>query len=361
VYLDGWFDHLALTPQLQFNADQLDHVPHDCDVIGITFYSTNWKDCKNTIDQLLPRTRKLLANFSEPTTCFGENWEYVPIWHGTPNWENIPNRDISTSFCDFLMTLPPDPRLHVFADVKFNPGFGHPGFENIVSWFVYPDNIYVSQPWGAELIKKINKNFDKPKRFDCLLGGKRGHRDIIQSHYIKSHCRDHIVFTYYDRDTRLGIWDLEQYHVYLGRESQRPPNSQLHTAQPHAILPVGIYNQTYYSIVAETTCYNEYSQYTEKVAKPMLAGRPFVAFCGQHYLANLRDLGFQTFGDVIDESYDSVENLDQRMAAAWQQVEWLCAQDPQEVYRALDSVLTHNREHFLETDWHAAIRRHLQF
>ena len=353
VYLDGWFDQLAPRPQPQLDPDRLDDIPNDCDIIGITFYSTNWEDYRKTINQLLPKTQKLLVNFSEPTTWFDAPQQHVSV-------ADL-GQYTAVNFCDFLKTLTPDPRLCVFSDVKFHQGFEYPGFENVVSWFVYPSNLYVSQPWGAELIKKINKNFDKPKRFDCLLGGKREHRDIIQSHYIKSHCRDHIVFTYYDRDTRLGIWDpgLDQYCVYMGHEQQRPPDSQLHPAQPHAILPVGIYNQTYYSIVAETTCYNKYSQYTEKVAKPMLAGRPFVAFCGQHYLAGLRELGFQTFSSVIDESYDREEDLDQRLAAAWQQVEWLCDQDPQEVYHALESVLEHNRQHFLSTDWHAAIRRHL--
>jgi hypothetical protein len=110
--------------------------------------------------------------------------------------------------------------------------------------------------------------------------------------------------------------------------------------------------------VAETTAENSYNQYTEKVAKPIVAGRPFVAFAGQHYLANLRHLGFKTFESVIDESYDSIANLRERMQAAWYQVEWLCAQDPAHIYGELHDVLQHNHEHFLSTDWHSTIRKH---
>jgi hypothetical protein len=110
--------------------------------------------------------------------------------------------------------------------------------------------------------------------------------------------------------------------------------------------------------VAETTTENSYNQYTEKVAKPIIAGRPFVVFAGQHYLSNLRHLGFKTFESIVDQNYDSIANLRDRMQAAWTQVEWLCEQDPEHVYRELHDVLQHNRQHFLTTDWHKAIRKH---
>ena len=104
-------------------------------------------------------------------------------------------------------------------------------------------------------------------------------------------------------------------------------------------------------IVAETTAYNEYSQFTEKVAKPIVALRPFVAFCGQHYLKNLKRLGFQTFGDVIDETYDAVADAGQRFNLAWNQVEHLCQEDPQQILEKLLPTLEYNKNHFLSTDW----------
>ena len=110
--------------------------------------------------------------------------------------------------------------------------------------------------------------------------------------------------------------------------------------------------------MAETTTENKYSFYNEKVAKPIIASRPFVAFAGQHYLSNLRHLGFKTFESVVDQSYDAIADMRQRMTAAWAQVEWLCAQDPAHIYGELYDVLQHNHEHFLTTDWHSAIRKH---
>ena len=79
------------------------------------------------------------------------------------------------------------------------------------------------------------------------------------------------------------------------------------------IVPLRIYNQTAYTLVAETNFSNHYSFYTEKSTKPILARRLFVTLGGQHQLANLRGLGFRTFGDVIDESYDVELNDFERM------------------------------------------------
>ena len=38
--------------------------------------------------------------------------------------------------------------------------------------------------------------------------------------------------------------------------------------------------------------------------------------------ATLRDMGFKTFGDIIDESYDEIEAPIERHAAALDQLKW---------------------------------------
>ena len=44
--------------------------------------------------------------------------------------------------------------------------------------------------------------------------------------------------------------------------------------------------------------------FTEKTAKCLAAGRPFVLMAGQHSLQNLQAQGYKTFGNIIDENYD---------------------------------------------------------
>jgi len=59
-------------------------------------------------------------------------------------------------------------------------------------------------------------------------------------------------------------------------------------------------------VVAESDVFN-YHWLTEKVAKPLATGKPFVLLGGRHSLRLLRAWGFATFDNIIDESYDDEE------------------------------------------------------
>jgi hypothetical protein len=119
------------------------------------------------------------------------------------------------------------------------------------------------------------------------------------------------------------------------------------------IVPLRIYNQTAYTLVAETNYSNHYSFYTEKSVKPILARRLFVTLGGQHQLRNLRQLGFHTFGNVIDESYDVVEANQDRFKSAMDQVAYLQTQDQEEILAKIKPICEHNFNRMLSVDWYA--------
>ena len=75
------------------------------------------------------------------------------------------------------------------------------------------------------------------------------------------------------------------------------------------------YDSTYFSIVSETTTYSKYSLHvTEKTFKPISYRHPFVVFGQTGTLAYLHELGFETFENLFDESYDLVEDQPTRLA-----------------------------------------------
>jgi hypothetical protein len=112
-----------------------------------------------------------------------------------------------------------------------------------------------------------------------------------------------------------------------------------------------VFNDTAYSIIAETDHDNTLSFFSEKTAKPLIARRLFVAFSGYKFLYNLRNAGFGTFGDVIDESYDLILDDNERYAAAFEQVKRLCTLDQTMVYNKLRDVLEYNFRTVMERDW----------
>jgi hypothetical protein len=71
-------------------------------------------------------------------------------------------------------------------------------------------------------------------------------------------------------------------------------------------ISYNVYNSCYLDIVAETEncAHNDTFFPSEKIAKPLLLGQPFVVYGCQGFLKRLQEIGFKTFGEWIDESYD---------------------------------------------------------
>jgi hypothetical protein len=73
------------------------------------------------------------------------------------------------------------------------------------------------------------------------------------------------------------------------------------------------YDKTYISIVSETNFENNIIHMTEKTIKPIIFKQPFIIVGPAKTLESLRKLGFQTFSDFWDESYDNESDPKKRM------------------------------------------------
>jgi hypothetical protein len=216
-------------------------------------------------------------------------------------------------------------------------------------------------------LQEIHHNCVKPKYFDALLGLERTHRNFVYDAIEKNHLQQKILTTYtkntakwldQDNDSNfkkefLHEPDIENFHDTI-THSAIQVGYQGRTMALSVIVPIQIYNQTAYSIITETHADNRYSFFTEKIFKPMLAHRLFVVFSGFKYLENLRSLGFQTFDNVIDESYDQIVNDEQRWAAAFEQVKRLCDMSQAEVLEKISQRVQHNYNLVMDAKWQSA-------
>ena len=83
----------------------------------------------------------------------------------------------------------------------------------------------------------------------------------------------------------------------------------------YSILMDDMYNDSYFNIVLETFIDVDSSggQFiTEKTLKPILHCQPFICVAEAYHLEHLRSLGYHTFERVFDESYDKVEDTQER-------------------------------------------------
>ena len=250
------------------------------------------------------------------------------------------------------------PKVSIYVNGTFNKPFKHAQVHQWMDWFCQPLRFY--KELYPEFLNEHLSTDPAPMMFDALLGAQREHRDFV-FFFIRASMNKHLYYsTYYQRiDMPLqftgfdmdedGVEPIPDAVLNHSIDKVRYHGQELSVSQ---IVPTKIYNQTNYSIVAETNAENNFSFPTEKVTKPLMAGRLFVVIAGQHYLRNLRSLGFKTFDSIIDESYDAEPDPKQRWSMAMQQCEWLCQQDPALILEQVKPIVDHNKQLIFTHDWY---------
>ena len=84
--------------------------------------------------------------------------------------------------------------------------------------------------------------------------------------------------------------------------------------QPSCAAYPNIWNRYQIEIISETDAMSSF-WVTEKTARCLATGKPFVLLAGTGALNNLRSMGFNTFGGVLDETYDQAVTPTERIHA----------------------------------------------
>lgn len=178
----------------------------------------------------------------------------------------------------------------------------------------------------------------------CMLGGWTPRRKIIYEKLIQY--KENIMISYYPRQCK--DWDddhTERIHYYVDPliekldipefRNQCILKNRLFTQEKvisiiddnitySQLIPQKLFSHINIHFVAETEDdfqlkENKKSEgffVTEKSGKALYSGSPWVIYGAEGFLQNLRYLGFETFGDIIDESYDDVRCSVKRAARA---------------------------------------------
>ena len=109
-----------------------------------------------------------------------------------------------------------------------------------------------------------------------------------------------------------------------------------------------LYQDTYFSIVTETVFDYPYSFRTEKIWKPVAVGHPWIAVANAGFYRDMRNLGFRTFNNLIDESFDSIDNNQDRLTRISEVVRDLCQQDLASFIKECYNVCKYNQQHLAE-------------
>lgn len=108
------------------------------------------------------------------------------------------------------------------------------------------------------------------------------------------------------------------------------------------------YRATNFDIIIETaTQADENQQFlTEKTLRALALGQPFVTYNGTGSLQYLRELGFRTYQSMWDESYDNIQDNDERFGTVMYQVKQLINNRAIFEQPLIKEINEHNKFHF---------------
>ena len=193
---------------------------------------------------------------------------------------------------------------------------------------------------------------DRPYKFLFLNGRGRSHRQQLLTRL--HNLLDQAIWT--NLDSAAGEIKLlePKYEFEFYRNSTEIPKQGLvknylfNKEWGEIYLNSRAYLDTYFSLVTETVFDYPYSFRTEKLWKPVAIGHPFIVASSCGYYRDLHKLGFRTFGHLIDESFDLVDNNQQRLEHIARVVENVCSQDLPSFITATQETCKYNQEHLAE-------------
>ena len=224
-------------------------------------------------------------------------------------------------------------------------------------------------------IYQLNAYELKPKLAEILLGSGlplKPHRNFVFEMVNNSLLKDKVIMNFINpnypnanTDFFLDEDNIEQlpydHSSPQAHHSSRSIKSCGVLTTVASVLPINIWRQTAYSVVAETQYDNEVTFLSEKTFKPMLARRLFIMFAGQYYLKNLRSLGFKTFDGIIDETYDTISDPYVRWALAFNQLLWLETQPQNEIFERIKDITEHNFHLAFNPSWNLTKTSAIEF
>lgn len=205
---------------------------------------------------------------------------------------------------------------------------------------------------AAESISGIYNKTSKPYQYLFLNGRARPHREAALRKLRARSLLDNSLWTNLDSGNGAVQTLPPEYEV---RRYQNNPTTDhyvkfelFNNEWGEIYLEPKPYIDTYFSLVTETVFDIPYSFRTEKIWKPIVMGHPWIAVANAGFYRDMRNLGFQTYSHIIDESFDCIQNNEERLDRIVAVVKDLCAQDLAAFLKECYNVSKYNQQHHRE-------------
>jgi hypothetical protein len=222
-----------------------------------------------------------------------------------------------------------------------------------LDWYRGYDKTFLIVPWRQ---RKIVKTFIAPNR---IVAGERQHRLEMLYHIFQNQLTDnHISCPAVCPVENINILDAAKLleHKYPNiievlKLQSLPINFNNEVGHPMHSCWLSLFDECAESLlylVTETVATGRRWHLTEKTFKPIALGMPFIIVGTKGSLQYLRRYGFQTFGNLWDESYDDDDDdiRIQKIAQLLVDLDQQSVHEKQKLFESAHNIIEHNWNHF---------------
>lgn len=231
-----------------------------------------------------------------------------------------------------------------------------------------------------KVIKNVKRNLGKlkNKRFISMNGRLKPHREQLINFIEKNNLNKHIDYSVMEYNKPLDNYNFENVNVQekvdklyeeednrlSWHDMKKDSHTDFHINYVYAdskwlyawkenLLPM--YNNYNLDIVNESESnMDDKIFFTEKTLRPLYFGLPFLLMGNKGMLKGLREMGYATYDNIFDESYDTKKNWRSRFNIITSEVNRFCEMSDKdfqnEIKKTTDNVL-HNVDHFFNNDF----------
>jgi len=180
----------------------------------------------------------------------------------------------------------------------------------------------------------------------CLISFNYNHTDVDKL------CSDLTKINFYQADSIGDAVEFLKHTPILLDNLYHNKDSNITYSEhwKHVLNLLNYYDQIFLDLVVETYIMGNTFFPTEKTLRPIIAKTPFITLGPVNYLDNLRKLGFKTFSQWWDESYDYCEGIHRineikkviTNIMTWPQ------EKQQQVLKEMQGILDYNYNHYMD-------------
>lgn len=223
-----------------------------------------------------------------------------------------------------------------------------------LDWYRGYDKTFLITPWNQ---RRPQKTFLAPNR---IIAGERTHRLkmlywIFKYRMLNNHISCPAVCPGEDIPTLTAVKKIQNQYPDIKEVFESVPlpiNFANEHNHPMHSCWLSLFEQSADSLlylVTETVAHGHRHHLTEKTFKPIAMGMPFVLVSTQGSLHYLKTYGFKTFDSVWDESYDLIENDNDRIKAIADlllRLDQMSVNQRYTLFQQCVPIIEHNWNHF---------------